>query len=49
MKVYEVRGNYEGTWETLFTATTMQEARQILEDYRQNEKNVFFSIKEAQE
>lgn len=36
-KEYIVCGNYGTGWEEVYTATTMEEARQILKDYRENE------------
>jgi hypothetical protein len=42
---FEVRGLYYGEWEVVYTATTREEARQILADYRENEKGTAFSMR----
>lgn len=42
---YEVRGLYAGQWEAVFTASTKDEADQILADYRANESGTAFTIK----
>lgn len=45
MSEFEVRGYYEGEWEVVYTATTREEATQILADYRENEKGIAFTVK----
>lgn len=45
MVEFEVKGCYEGKWEVVYTATTREEAKQILTDYRENEKGIAFTVK----
>ena len=45
MNEFAVKGYYEGRWEVVYTATTKEEARQILADYRENEKGTVFTVK----
>jgi hypothetical protein len=44
MKEYQVLGYYGQGWEEVFTASTMKEAREILQDYRLNESAISFKI-----
>jgi hypothetical protein len=44
MNEYDVQGYYSGGWETVFTASTIKEAREILNDYRSNEPITRFKI-----
>lgn len=43
--LYEVQGYYSQGWECVFAATTKEEARQILADYRENERGTAFRMK----
>jgi len=45
MREYDVQGYYSEGWETVFTASTIEEAREILKDYRVNESGTAFKIK----
>ena len=44
MKEYEVQGNYSQGWESVYTADSMKEARDIVRDYRLNEPTIPFRI-----
>lgn len=45
MSEFQVRGLYYGEWEVVYTATTREEAKQILAEYRENEKATVFSMR----
>ena len=42
---WEIRGNYGHGWEAVYTASSKEEARQILADYRENERGISFIVK----
>jgi hypothetical protein len=41
---YEVQGYYDTGWESIFTANTADEARQVLADYQANAAGTSFRI-----
>lgn len=41
---YEVQGFYYGTWECVYTAESLAEARDILRDYRANDKATVYRV-----
>lgn len=43
--LYEIQGYYSQGWECVFATATKEEARQILADYRDNERGTAFRVK----
>lgn len=41
---YHIQGFYFGQWETVTIDETLKDARQMLKDYRDNERNTCFRI-----
>jgi len=49
MNVYEVKGLFSGSWETVFTATSREEGEKILSDYRSNDSSTVYRLVKGRE